>query len=75
MRTDSVRIAPEAIGEAREFIQRTYGSRIFPPEAKQYSTQKSAQDAHEAIRPTKFAQSPEKIQGLFDARTISCFIS
>ena len=62
MRTDSVRIVPEAIEEARQFILKTYGADYLPPQSKIYSTQKSAQDAHEGIRPTNLAHSPEKIQ-------------
>lgn len=62
MRTDSVRIAPEAIAEARQYIQKVYGSEYIPSDAKQYSTQKSAQDAHEAIRPANLNYSPEQIQ-------------
>ncbi|WP_068467713.1 type I DNA topoisomerase [Candidatus Protochlamydia phocaeensis] len=62
MRTDSVRIAPEAIAEARQFIQKQFGHSFIPSEAKQYSTQKSAQDAHEGIRPTSVYNTPEKIQ-------------
>jgi DNA topoisomerase I len=63
MRTDSVRIAPEALGSARDFILEKFGKEYLPSEAKQYSTQKSAQDAHEAIRPTNLLHEPEKIQG------------
>lgn len=62
MRTDSVRAAPEAIAEARQYIQTLYGQEYIPVDSKQYSTQKSAQDAHEAIRPTNLNYSPEKIQ-------------
>lgn len=62
MRTDSVRVAPEAIAEAREYIQRQYGKDYVPTESKQYSTQKSAQDAHEAIRPANLQYPPEEIQ-------------
>lgn len=62
MRTDSVRIAPEAITEAHQYIQKVYGAEYVPSEVKQYSTQKSAQDAHEAIRPTNLDHSPEKIK-------------
>lgn len=62
MRTDSVRIAPEAIEEARQYIKQHYGKDYIPDEIKQYSTQKSAQDAHEAIRPTNVEHSPEKLQ-------------
>lgn len=62
MRTDSVRIAPEAIDAARQFIQNTYGPDFLPAQPKVYSTQKSAQDAHEAIRPADLAHPPEKIE-------------
>ncbi len=62
MRTDSVRVAPEAIEGFRKFILKTYGKEYLPTEPKQYSTKKSAQDAHEAIRPTSTDLSPEAIQ-------------
>jgi len=62
MRTDSVRIAPEAISEARAYIQHTYGKDYVPVDSKSYQSQKSAQDAHEAIRPASLVNTPEKIQ-------------
>lgn len=62
MRTDSVRVAPEAITEARSYILKTFGQEFLPPQPKSYATQKSAQDAHEAIRPASLEHSPEKIQ-------------
>lgn len=62
MRTDSVRIEPEALQEARQFITKTYGKPYLPEEAKQYTTHKSAQDAHEAIRPTHVYHTPEAVQ-------------
>ncbi len=62
MRTDSVRIAPEAVAEARAFILAQYGQEYLPAEPKVYSSQKSAQDAHEAIRPTNLNYPPEKIE-------------
>lgn len=62
MRTDSVRIVPEAIEEARRLIQKQYGADYLPKEPKYYATQKTAQDAHEAIRPTNLQHSPESIQ-------------
>lgn len=65
MRTDSVRIVPEALAEARAFILETYGESYLPPEAKQYATQKSAEDAHEAIRPTNLC-IPRSYLGLFN---------
>lgn len=62
MRTDSVRIAPEAITEARAYIEQQYGKDYLPAQFKQYTTQKSAQDAHEGIRPTSLQYPPEKIE-------------
>lgn len=62
MRTDSVRLAPEAIQGARAYIQQQYGQEYLPESGKQYTSKKSAQDAHEAIRPTNLELSPEKIK-------------
>jgi len=62
MRTDSVRVEPQAIQEAREFIVKQYGQDFLPTEPKYYATQKSAQDAHEAIRPANPLLRPEEIQ-------------
>ncbi len=60
MRTDSLRISPVAQNEARSFIAEKYGSEFIPKTPKNYRAKKSAQDAHEAIRPTACANSPEK---------------
>jgi len=62
MRTDSVRIAPEAVAEVREYILDTYGKDYLPAQAKEYATQKSAQDGHEGIRPTSLKYSPEFVE-------------
>lgn len=62
MRTDSVRIVPEAIAEAREYIKSLYGPEYVPAEAKVYASQKSAQDAHEGIRPTNLNLPPDSIK-------------
>lgn len=62
MRTDSVRIAPEAVEEVRSFIRQTYGNQYLPQQAKGYASQKSAQDAHEAIRPASLQYPPEAIE-------------
>jgi DNA topoisomerase I len=62
MRTDSTRIAPEAISEVRSYIQEKYGPDFLPESPKFYSTKKSAQDAHEAIRPTNLQHPPEMIE-------------
>ncbi len=62
MRTDSVRTEPEAIQAAREFIKKNYGAKSLPESPRHYTAKKSAQDAHEAIRPTNLAHPPEVVK-------------
>ena len=63
MRTDSTRVARSAIVEAREFITSKYGSQFIPPHARSFATiVKGAQEAHEAIRPTKIWRQPSLIK-------------
>jgi len=60
MRTDSLNVAKEAIGKARDFIKENYGTKYLPSKPKFYSTKsKGAQEAHEAIRPTVLDFTPE----------------
>ena len=66
MRTDSVRIEPGAIQSVREFITQTYGKEYIPTEPNVYKSKKSAQEAHEAIRPTSLEFTPEKVQHFLD---------
>ncbi|MDE3186960.1 MAG: type I DNA topoisomerase [Acidobacteriota bacterium] len=61
MRTDSPRVAPDAIAGAREWIGKELGSRYLPESPNVYKGKKDAQDAHEAIRPTDAARTPESI--------------
>ena len=61
MRTDSPRIAPEAIAGAREWIGSQLGAQYLPATANVYKGKKAAQDAHEAIRPTDASRTPESI--------------
>lgn len=62
LRTDSTRVAPEAVAEAREYIEQTYGTEYLPDQPRQHRRGKSAQDAHEAIRPTKVSREPSQIK-------------
>lgn len=62
MRTDSVRITPEAINDVRALIEKTYGKEYRPEEPIVYKTKKSAQDAHEAIRPTSLEYTPDLVE-------------
>jgi DNA topoisomerase-1 len=64
MRTDSTHISPEAISEARGFIQRHFGDKYVPEKANVFASKKSAQQAHEAIRPTDVDMTPEDIRPL-----------
>jgi len=62
MRTDSTRIAPEALDEAREYIAGKYSPEYLPEKANIYSSKKNAQDAHEAVRPASVMLTPESIK-------------
>ncbi|MFQ5900847.1 MAG: type I DNA topoisomerase [Thermodesulfobacteriota bacterium] len=66
MRTDSTRISPYAIEEVREYIASKIGKEFLPPKANFYRNKKSAQDAHEAVRPTTFTYRPESIKGFLN---------
>lgn len=62
MRTDSVRVAHEAEAEVRKYISENFGIPFLPPAPVRYKKKKTAQDAHEAIRPTSVLRSPEKLK-------------
>jgi len=62
MRTDSTRIASEAIAAVRSHIGEVYGKDYLPGKPKFYSKKKQAQDAHEAIRPTHLDLPPDKLK-------------
>jgi DNA topoisomerase I len=61
MRTDSTRVSDAALGEARQFIREQYGANYLPAKPVFYRSKKGAQDAHEAIRPTEVARTPESL--------------
>ena len=62
MRTDSTRVADQAIAAVREHIAEAYGREFLPARPKQYRAGKDAQDAHEAIRPTSMAIDPAAVR-------------
>jgi len=62
MRTDSPRISQEATEDARVVIRERFGEEYLPATPNVYKTQKAAQEAHEAIRPTVAARDPESIR-------------
>ncbi len=63
MRTDSTRVAHSAIAETRQYIGERYGHEFLPPHSRHFATTaKRAQEAHEAIRPTRIWREPSLIQ-------------
>ncbi len=62
IRTDSVRIAEEAIHEVREYISAHYDAKYLPSKPHFYKAKKNSQDAHEAIRPTSMSFTPEEVK-------------
>ncbi|MDF1577996.1 MAG: type I DNA topoisomerase [Desulfobulbales bacterium] len=73
MRTDSTRLGDDAIASARDYISATFGEKFLPAKANVYRTKKSAQDAHEAIRPTDTHNTPEKMAGLLDKDMLALY--
>ncbi|MBQ7602554.1 MAG: type I DNA topoisomerase [Clostridia bacterium] len=62
IRTDSVRVSPEAQAKAKEYIISHYGANYYPDKPNVYTSKKSAQDAHEAIRPIYLDITPEDVK-------------
>lgn len=62
MRTDSTRISKEMQEQSRDFIKRTYGDEYYPAKPNVYGSKESAQDAHEAIRPTSLELTPKMVE-------------
>jgi DNA topoisomerase-1 len=87
MRTDSTNLSADALGMARSYIEKEFGPRYVPEKANQYaSSNKSAQEAHEAIRPTDVTLSPAaakeklgtdeaRLYGLIWTRFVACQMS
>jgi DNA topoisomerase I len=68
MRTDGITMVGEAIGEARAMIGKKYGARYVPPSPRVYANNNTtAQEAHEAVRPTSFERTPEEVARYVDA--------
>jgi len=62
MRTDSVRLADEAVSGARDYILETFGKAYLPDSPNVYKARRRVQDAHEAIRPTLPSRTPDSIE-------------
>ncbi len=64
MRTDSTQLSNEAINDCRAFIAKRWGERYLPEKARRYTSAKSAQEAHEAIRPTAVTRAMTDLPGM-----------
>jgi len=61
MRTDSVRVSDAAIASARAYVKEAFGSQAMSPKPRHFRNKRRAQDAHEAIRPTKVDRTPDEV--------------
>ena len=61
MRTDSTRVSDDAVREVRDYIGEKFGAAYLPQAPNIYKSKKGAQDAHEAIRPTAVAHTPDAV--------------
>ena len=66
MRTDSVRVSAEAVNGARHYIGENFGKEYLPKSPHFFKNRKSAQDAHEAIRPAYVDITPDKVKAYLD---------
>ena len=74
MRTDSVALADIAVEEIRNVITDRYGSEKIPDSPRQFKTKaKNAQEAHEAIRPTSAARTPDSLKGKLDEEQLKLY--
>ncbi|MCL2540775.1 MAG: type I DNA topoisomerase [Firmicutes bacterium] len=62
IRTDSVRVSPDAIAMAKNFIIKNFGADYYPETPNFYKSRKNTQDAHEAIRPINLSLTPESVK-------------
>jgi DNA topoisomerase-1 len=73
MRTDSVNVARDAQASARAFITEAYGNAYYPETPNFFKSRASAQEAHEAIRPTDVTRTPESLKGVLDIPSLKLY--
>ena len=66
MRTDSVKVSNDALAQVRDHIGSSYGEKYLPEKPNFFKSKKDAQEAHEAIRPTDVARTPESVRPYLD---------
>ena len=73
IRTDSVRVSPEAQNMAKEYIVNNFGESYAPKKFNMYGGKKNVQDAHEAIRPISLKYTPQSLQGRMDSTLLKLY--
>ena len=73
MRTDSVEVSVEAQNACRSYVAQAYGAEYVPEKPNRYRSKSSAQEAHEAIRPTDVLLTPEKVKAFLDPRSFKLY--
>lgn len=73
MRTDSTRVSDDALRAVRDRIQNEHGSRYLPEKPNVYASGKSAQEAHEAIRPTDLSYTPARLASLLPSEQLRLY--
>jgi DNA topoisomerase-1 len=74
MRTDSPRMAPAAVAEIRAYVAQTFGPEYLPAKPHLYASRgKFAQEAHEAIRPTSVANTPDTVKPFLDTAQLKLY--
>ncbi|MGD0956392.1 MAG: type I DNA topoisomerase [Candidatus Acidiferrales bacterium] len=66
MRTDSVKVSNDALAQVRDHIGGSYGEKYLPEKPNFFKSKKDAQEAHEAIRPTDVARTPDSVRRYLD---------
>jgi DNA topoisomerase I len=73
MRTDSFRVADSAIDAARATIEQLYGKDYLPAQPNRYASKSGAQDAHEAVRPTDPARTPDSVKDFLSGEQLRLY--
>ena len=73
IRTDSVRVSPQAQEMAKEYIVNNFGEQYAPKKFNMYGGKKNVQDAHEAIRPISLKYTPQSLQGRMDSGLLKLY--
>ncbi len=73
MRTDSLRISEEARGAVTAYVTEKYGQKYLPEKPRYFKSKSSAQDAHEAIRPTNIFLTPEKAKSALSSEQFKLY--